>query len=484
MNIPFTDLGRTVGSVRVAQVCRSGFSRERFAWHHYSRLKPLLQGVLALGMLFPIIGNAQPAQALRDTLFADAPPENQDAKLSGFFEFTPAYTYADPKHWSRAVNRLAVDARGDLGSGVKWKLGARVDIDPIYMGSNFYLQDVKEDQRATAIWRENYVDFDAGGWDFRVGAQNIVWGDVVGLFFADVVSARDLRDFLLPSFDVIRIPQWAARAEYSTGDSHVELVWVPVQTFDNIGKPGSDFYPAPLPTPTPASVAAVFQNPDRPSSSLSNSAYGIRANTLVGGWDIAGFYYRSFSTSPTFYRELTGVASQPFDYQPRYDRIWQAGATFNKDFGSMVLHGEAVYANGANYASSDPMAIDGVVARPTVDWITSLDVPFSEVDGRMNFQVFQRLYLDGGDAAVAIKPGDVGISAFVSAKFGGTWEPQLLWIQTFGGGGGLVRPRLNWTPIKNATFSAGVDIFTGASDGYFGRYNNRDRVYGEWRYSF
>lgn len=37
--------------------------------------------------------------------------EPADAKLSGFYEFTPAYTYADPKHWSRAVSRLAVDAR-------------------------------------------------------------------------------------------------------------------------------------------------------------------------------------------------------------------------------------------------------------------------------------------------------------------------------------------------------------------------------------
>jgi hypothetical protein len=29
-----------------------------------------------------------------------------------------------------------------------------------------------------------------------------------------------------------------------------------------------------------------------------------------------------------------------------------------------------------------------------------------------------------------------------------------------------------------------VDIFTGPSDGYFGRYNNRDRVYSELRYDF
>ena len=427
---------------------------------------------------------AQTAPAAKDALFGDTAAEDKGARLSGFYEFTPAFTYGDPTHWSRAVNRLAVDARGDLGGGVKWKLGGRVDVDPIYMGSNFYLDDVNKNQRATAIWRENYLDFDAGGWDFRVGAQNIVWGDVVGLFFADVVSARDMRDFLLPGFDVIRIPQWAARAEYSKGDSHVELVWIPVQAFDNIGKPGSDFYPAPLPSPTPASVAAVFQDPDKPSQSLDNSAYGVRANTLVGGWDIAGFYYRSFATSPTFYRELTGMPSQPFVFQPRYDRIWQAGATFNKDFGSMVLHGEAVYADGQKFATLDPTIADGVVARPTVDWIAGLDIPFSDVDGRVNLQVYQRAYLDGGDEAVALKSGDFGVSMFVSAKFAGTWEPQLLWIQSVGGGGSLVRPRLNWLPMKNTTVGVGVDLLTGAGDGYFGRYNNRDRVYGEVRYTF
>ncbi len=444
-------------------------------------LNPLM---LALAMMLPIAAIAQTTSAGKDALFGDAAAENKDARLSGFYEFTPAFTYGDPTHWSRAVNRLAVDARGDLGGGVKWKLGGRVDVDPIYMGSNFYLDDVNKNQRATAIWRENYLDFDAGGWDFRVGAQNIVWGDVVGLFFADVVSARDMRDFLLPGFDVIRIPQWAARAEYSKGDSHVELVWIPVQSFDNIGKPGSDFYPAPLPSPTPTSVAAIFHDPDKPSQSLDNSAYGVRANTLVGGWDIAGFYYRSFATSPTFYRELTGMPSQPFVFQPRYDRIWQAGATFNKDFGSMVLHGEAVYADGQKFATLDPTIADGVVARPTVDWIASLDIPFSDIDGRMNFQVFQRAYLDGGDEAVALKSGDFGVSMFVSAKFAGTWEPQLLWIQSVGGGGSLVRPRLNWLPMKNTTVGVGVDIFTGAGDGYFGRYNNRDRVYGEVRYTF
>jgi hypothetical protein len=57
-------------------------------------------------------------------------------------------------------------------------------------------------------------------------------------------------------------------------------------------------------------------------------------------------------------------------------------------------------------------------------------------------------------------------------------------LQNFDHAGGLVRPRLNWMAAKNATIAFGVDIFVGPNDGYFGRYNNRDRVYSEIRYDF
>ena len=270
----------------------------------------------------------------------------------------------------------------------------------------------------------------------------------------------------------------------SKGDAHVELVWIPIQTFDNIGKPGSDFYPVPLPSPTPEEVAAAFQDPDRPSSSLRNSAYGLRANTLVGGWDLASFYYRSYGSSPTFYREATGNSAQPFVFAPRYDRIWQVGATFSKDLGSIALHGEAVYAHGQRFATLVSTATDGIVERPTLDWILGADIPFTEMEGRVNLQVFQRRYFGDGADAVALDAGDFGVSVLVSAKVTNAFEPQILWVQTFGGGGSLVRPRLNWYPEKNTTVGFGVDIFTGASNGYFGRYDNRDRGYAELRYSF
>jgi hypothetical protein len=160
------------------------------------------------------------------------------------------------------------------------------------------------------------------------------------------------------------------------------------------------------------------------------------------------------------------------------------GATFSKDLGSVVLHGEAVYAHGQKFGTLDPTAPEGVVERPTLDWIVSADIPFTEMEGRVNLQVFQRHYFDGGEDAVAIKSGDFGVSAFVSAKITNAFEPSILWIQSFGGGGSLVRPRINWYAVKNTTVGFGVDIFTGSNDGYFGRYDNRDRVYAEVRYAF
>jgi hypothetical protein len=431
---------------------------------------------LAAAAALALHAAAAPAQGLKTA------GEDRGIALGGFYEFTGAYTHAEPSHWSRAVNRLQLAARGDLGERAKWIVSGRVDVDPVYYWSNFYLPPVEKDQRFNAFWRETYLDFSAGDWDLRLGAQNIVWGEVVGLFFADVVSARDLRDFLLPGFDVIRKPQWAARAEYTRGDSHLELIWIPVATYDDIGKPGADFYPAPLPSPTSASQAALFLDPVRPTRNLANSNYGIRLNHLVAGWDLSAFYYRSTSAAPTFYRVPGGVPGTVF-FQPRYDRIWQAGATVSKDFGFSVARAEIVYGGKQNYASADPLAPEGVVSRETIDWIVSADfVPFR--DSRLNLQAFQRIYLNGGADAVALKSGDFGASVQLSAKVTPVIEPEILWIQTFGGGGSLVRPRVNWLAGRNLKVAVGVDIFSGDSDGFFGRYNNRDRVYTEVRVSF
>ena len=408
--------------------------------------------------------------------------QGRAANITGFFDEVIGFTYAKPAHWSRAVSRLQLEGHGEFGSGIKWKVSGRIDADPVYFSSDFYPGAVKHDQRVDVFWRENYLDFAAGDFDVRLGAQNIVWGEVIGLFFADVVSARDLREFLLPDFDIIRIPQWAARAEYTLGNSHLELIWIPVPSFDIIGEPGSDFYPVPLPSPLPDGVANLFRAPQRPTRSIRNSNYGVRANTLVSGWDIAAFYYRSYATSPTFYRIAGDDPSQPFAFEPRYDRIWQAGATVGKDLGPAVLRAETVYTHGQKFSVADIVASPSEVERQTLDWIVSLEWTFIR-DTRLNLQVFERHYFESS-ADLAIPNSGLGGSIFVSTKLTPSLAPELLWVRNFRDGGGLARPRLNWTASRNTVVSFGVDVFTGPANSYFGRYNNRDRVYAEVRYAF
>ena len=410
---------------------------------------------------------------------ADATPSS--VKVTGFFDGLGAYTYGEPGHWSRAVARLQLNAQGRLSENVTWKVGGRVDVDPLYYGSDFYSDRVKRDQRLDFFHRENYLDVSAGDWDFRLGAQQIVWGEVAGLFFADVVSARDMREFLLPSFDVIRIPQWAARAEYTTDVAHVELVWIPIPEFDRIGKPGSEFYPAPLPASVVPELADRFLDPMKPARNLGNANYGIRANTLVDGWDVAGFYYRSFSTAPTFYRVVADDGGLAF--QPRYDRIWQAGGTVSKDFETFVLRGEAVYTHGQGYTTLDGAGDEGVIRRNAFDAIVSVEFPLPH-DSRLNLQAFDRAYSGGGSGDIALKADGFGASILVSTKVTPAWEPQIMWIQGFRDQGGLVRPRVNWYPARNTTIGFGADIFTGPAQGLFGRFGNRDRLYTELRYDF
>ena len=128
--------------------------------------------------------------------------------------------------------------------------------------------------------RQLSIDTSAGNFDLRLGKQNIVWGEMVGLFFADVVSARDLRDFILPDFETIRIPQWAARAEYFGEESHFEVIWLPYPSVDEIGKPGAEFYPLHAPT------TQIYKDQRTERSNLAWRAPRETVNPWQAEWDV------------------------------------------------------------------------------------------------------------------------------------------------------------------------------------------------------
>lgn len=429
-------------------------------------------------------GGGDQASGSRGKLFGLVDPNatkaQEGAALRGFFELAPAYTYADPAHWSRGVARLQVGSQGHFGENSKWKVTVRADADPVIASSNFYPDAVKRDMRYDVLLRETYIDTSVGPFELGLGKQQIVWGEMVGLFFADVVSAKDLRDFILPEYEIIRIPQWAARAEYFGEKSHLELIWLPYPEVDRFGKPGSEFYP--VQAPPPAGFGQTFNDEVKPDRSLRNSNGGFRISTLRSGWDLSTFYYRSEDASPTFYRELIPGRSPTLVFTPRHDRIWQTGGTLAKDFNATVLKAEVVYTSGRKYNVTRLSEPTGVVPQATLDYVIGLDYTFAN-ETRINLQYFEKVFFEHDpDLFQARREG--GVTLLLSGKLTSSLTPELLVIQSVNREGRLLRPKLIWAMAKNWRLTTGVDVFTGPVTGFFGRFSNRDRVYSELRFFF
>ncbi len=446
--------------------------RRSFAWFPSAVLALALADVTGLFGVGP--AHAQSERAAGGSGLSGAP-----TRWSGWVQFDAAHVWPDPSHWANARTRGELAGRGAWGNGVKWKVSARAYYDAAYDASSFYPPAVRDDQRAEIALHETYVDFGRGDWEFRLGKQNIVWGEMVGLFFADVVSAKDLRGFILPEFDQIRIPQWAARAEWFGGDSHLELIWLPAPAVDRIGKPGAEFYPYP---PGYPGFGYGIENEQGPTRNASNMGYGLRLSTLVAGWDMAGFVYRAPDTQAVFYRSVVPGSPDTVVYTPRHDMVTRVGGTLAKDFEGIVAKAEIVYTQGRGFSLTTLDASDGVVPLNIVDWVVGVDA--TPADGwRLNAQFFQRAFLDY-DARIGLDRYENGASLLLAPTITPTVDAEFLGIAGLNRSDWLLRAMMIWKAGARSRVRAGVDVFGGDMYGLFGQFGNRDRVWAEYRYSF
>ncbi|MFB0935747.1 MAG: hypothetical protein QMB52_08220, partial [Propionivibrio sp.] len=266
--------------------------------------------------------------------------------------------------------------------------------------------------------------------------------------------------------------------EYFNDDFHAELLWIPVASYDKIGKPGAEFYPYQV---QPPGVNVVYRNEDLPSRNLGNSNYGLRLSTLKNGWDISGFAYSSMDIAATFYRDAVSVPGT-YIYEARHDRIRQYGGTVAKDFGDIVLKGEMVYTRGRQFTVLRASDSNGVVPQNTLDWALGLDFNLP-ADTRFNAQIFQRQHFSY-DPDLISDERENGLSLLLNHKLTDKLEAQALWITSLNRTDWLFRPRVMWSFERNWRLAVGADVFKGPPLGFFGRYDGQDRVYSEVRYSF
>jgi len=403
-------------------------------------------------------------------------------KLFGFYQLEGAYTVPAPRHGSKFKSLLEGGASGSLAEGIQWKLSGRFWYDAIYDVTDFYTPRVKDDARFFYGFRETYLDASVGDFDIRAGRQHIVWGEVVGLFFADVVSARELHEFLARDLDFIRIPQWALRVEWTKGNFHAEAIGIPYMTYDRIGVPGGDFYP--LPPAPPAGASELIRDEHTPPHTLANGAYGARVSFLAGGFDTGAFYYDSVDAAPAFARQILPGAVPTFVYRPDHARIRQAGLTLGKDLGAVVVKTEAVYTRDRRFPVTRLDDADGLVRQNTIDAIVAVEYPFA-AGARLNLQLFTRGIFSRDPDLFAAPGFDLGGSVDLAAKaFEDRLEAEILGVRSFKDQGWMARFKAFWSFRKDLRLGLGADAFGGPETGIFGHFKRQKRYFGEIRYSF
>jgi hypothetical protein len=350
-----------------------------------------------------------------------------------------------------------------------------VDVDVLL---NPYFQ-VDADAEGEVGLREAYIDYYTDSVDFRVGKQIVIWGKADGLAITDVVSPKDLSNFLIPEFRELRLGVIAGSATVYRGAAALEVVYVPVFTPSILPAPDSIWYTsfdAPVePTITPGmSVEPALENGEVYSR--------LRLQTGLLDFDLAGGYYWTNEPSPTISREFAspGVLSS-VTVTPEYYRQFLAGAAVSASAGPFILRGEAGYFTPRRLLTEDVSNPVGYVEKDYLQALAGADTVVAGVD--LSAQVMHQFIVDYEDA---LQQDEYTWTATLRARR--TFFRDRLAVDLFSYIGlnepdALVKTGATWAPADALSFRLEGNFFFGDT-GQFGGYSGNDLIVLSTRYSY
>ena len=158
--------------------------------------------------------------------------------ISGYVQNQSSYRVGgSPDQWVSSENRLQVEMEAKLHPDVKLFGVFRGTYDAIYdlrHDSDQWKRDYAGSRETLSTdykMRELFMDATLGSWNFRVGKQQVVWGETDGLRLMDIINPLDMRrQFVTRDWRDIRISQTMVKATYGIdqqSNTFLELLWNP-----------------------------------------------------------------------------------------------------------------------------------------------------------------------------------------------------------------------------------------------------------------
>ncbi len=312
--------------------------------------------------------------------------------------------------------------------------------------------------------RELYLDTEYLGAYWRIGRQQVVWGQADGLKVLDVVNPQSYREFILDDFDDSRIPLWMVNLELPVGDEgELQVLWIPDQTYNTFAEAGSTYEMA-----SPESVPRIQK---RTSSSLKNSDFGLKYSLFYQGWDLGVHYLFHHHDTPVFY-----PSAIQGEVNSMYERNHLLGTTASNAFGDFILRVEAGYSSNVfNMSRGRGELSTGVFESADASSVIGLD--WQGIENTMiSAQWFQSYLLDYDESVLRPRNNNIASLLYQGSFDNESWTLHGLLLYGLDQKDTSIQLKLNYMLASNIRLWVGMDSFFGSDEGLFGQFKGVDRL--------
>lgn len=312
-------------------------------------------------------------------------------------------------------------------------------------------------------FRELYIDLFFTNFDLRVGKQQVIWGKADGVFITDVVSPKNLQEFLLPDFKQIRIGVNSTKIDYYIGQSTLEFIWVPLFT-SNI-MPASDS----IWNVKGIDFSSSYDDID---TSLANSEYFARYSMMTSlcDFELVGAYL--WDDEPVITGHTT-TGNLTFEHE----RLIMGGGSASLSLGSFVLRGEGAYYSGKDFYEDS----GSLSTSDYLHYAAGLDTSLAGFS--LSSQFIQKIILDYEDTMTSDQFANT-ITVSINKKFlRDTLTASFFSYIELGDTNALIRPSLTYDFGEGVLTTLGANIFVGDT-GTYGQFDDNDIGYIKVSYNF
>lgn len=361
-----------------------------------------------------------------------------------------------------AILRIRGDAIGDLGPTDR-RPPNYSDISAPWFNSG----------EAELSLRELFVDFQWGKTEWRLGKQQVVWGQADGVKVLDVVNPQSFREFILDDFDDSRIPLWTANVTVPLGEyASLQLLWIPDTTYHELAEPGAPFaFSTPRIVPqVPITALAEVGKPDNP---FSDSDVGFALSGFAGGWDLSLNYLYRYLDAPVLPVRIRGPAPT-LRLEPEYQRSHLLGGTFSNAFGDVTLRGELAY-NSDTFQPTNTLSNDAIAESADFSALIGLDWALG-MDALLSTQLFNSTLFDHVEEMGRDESEQTLTLLYQQDFANANWRFRGIGIHSLNDGDSQLQLKLSYWVSTALQVWVGVDVFDGDDAGLFGQFDQNDRA--------